>query len=160
MTKTTKTPPSPPTPADIPRITPEMLGRTQEHLALADGKPLYPAGVRTRCHVCGQESMITTNNLVHRVATPIGLVVIPRLPGAQCGTCGAVELDASALTIIRENLQNEIKADYITKVSKSGNVPAILVKEELRRVLNLTGNEKISWKVIDADHAYVEVQRA
>lgn len=146
--------------ADIPTITREQMQETRRRLEKADGKALFQPGVRTHCAVCGQESMITTNNLVQKTATPVGLIIIPRLPGAQCGTCGAVEMDAAALTIIREHLQNEIKADYITTVSKSGNVPAILVKEDLRRVLNLNGSEKISWKVIDADHAYIEVQRA
>jgi YgiT-type zinc finger domain-containing protein len=141
------------------KITRKQMDRTRKRLKQARD-PMLAEGTTTDCAVCGNATMVTTNRIVQRAATPMGLVIIPRLPGAQCTTCGAVELDAAALAIIQENLPNEIKADYVTTVSKSGKVPAILVKEDLRRVLNLTGSERMSWKVIDSDHAYVEVLRS
>jgi hypothetical protein len=104
--------------------------------------------------------MITTNRLVHREATPLGLVVVTNLPGAQCSVCGTKQLDAGAVRLIEEaTAAGRIHGDYLTTVSSNGKVPAIIVKEDLRRVLGIEIGAKLSWRVIDQDHAMVEVKR-
>jgi hypothetical protein len=105
--------------------------------------------------------MVTTNNLKKTVATPLGLVVLARLPGAECSKCGALEYDAAALGIIMRHSDSEVVADYETKVTKaSGRTLGTYFKADLSRVLRLTGKEHLVWKVIDRDHALVEIQRS
>ncbi len=147
--------------SEIPVITQAQIDDTRRLMASAGTEPMDPTGSTSDCFACGgKDTMLTTNDLVVREATPQGLVTIPRLPGAECTRCQEVLFDTAALNIIDQHLKNAIHGDYLTTVSKSGNVPAILVKEDLRRVLALSGGEKLSWKVIDRDHAYVEVQRS
>lgn len=144
-----------------PRVSKKSLEATKKRILEAPQEPLLPTGHTGPCPVCNDsDSMVTTNNLTHTVATPGGLRQITRLPGAECRICGAKELDPGALAIIEENKGSSIWADYETRVSKSGKVPAILVKEDLRRVLGVEAGDSVSWKIIDRDHAYVEIHRA
>lgn len=144
-----------------PTIPTQAIERTGRRILEAPQDPLFPAGHTSPCPVChGEDTMVTTNDLTHTVATPTGLREIVRLPGARCHVCGAKELDPAALALIEQHRGPSLWADYETRVSRSGKVPAILVKEDLRRVLDLEAGDHISWKVIDRDHAFVEIHRA
>lgn len=124
-------------------------------------EPLLPAGATGACPICdGDDTLVTTNNLSKTIPEPGGVRVITRLPGAQCTECGAKTFDAAALAIIEENKGHPIVADYDTRVSRSGKLPAVLVKEDLRRVLGLEPGHHLRWTVLDRDHALVEVRRA
>jgi len=104
--------------------------------------------------------MLTTNNLERIVATPQGLTVITRLPGAECIQCGAIQYDPGAARLILEHSASEIVADYETKVTRaSGRTLGVYLKADLARVLNLHGKEKMAWKVLDRNHALVEIDR-
>lgn len=147
---------------DFPEISEEQLLEARAIMAAAGrgAEPLFPTGHVSTCPTCSRNTMVTTNAVIHRAAAPHGLVVIANLPGAECTTCRTQELDAQAAAIVDQILAGQrIHGDYQTRVSKSGNVPAILVKEDLRRVLDIRGGETLSWRIIDQDHAYVEVQR-
>lgn len=136
----------------------------QEHIRKiirqAPKEPLLPAGTRRACPICdGDDTLVTTNNLTKTIPEPGGVRVITRLPGAQCTECGAKTFDAAALAIIEEHKGQPIVADYDTRVSRSGKLPAVLVKEDLRRVLGIEPGHHLRWTVLDRDHALVEVRR-
>ncbi len=103
--------------------------------------------------------MVATNNLHETIATPFGARVVTRLPGAECTYCGTKELDAGGAAILAEFETNEIVADYETTVTTVGPMLATYLKGDLRRVFELKGREKLRWKIIDRDHAVVEVER-
>ena len=146
---------------NAPRVTKKALEASNTRILEAPQEPLLPTGHRGPCPICHDpDSMVTTNSLTHTFATTIGVRQVTRLPGAECRICGAKELDPGALAIIAQNQGPSIWADYETRVSKSGKVPAILVKEDLRRVLDVEAGDSVSWKVIDRDHAFVEIHRA
>lgn len=148
-------------PAGVPSITQAQVEALRAKARSWSETPLHPVGHRSDCPMCnGKESMVTTNDLTHVLATPIGVREISRLPGAICTACRTELLDAAAVGIIERHQASTIHADYMTRVSRSGKVPAILVKEDLRRVLRIHTGDKLSWKVIDSDHAFVEVRRA
>jgi YgiT-type zinc finger domain-containing protein len=143
-----------------PTISDKDLDTLRKQVLQTPQEPLFPAGHVSACPVCsGADTMVTTNRLTHVVATPGGVREITRLPGAQCHACGAKQFDPAALALIEEHRGSTIWADYDTRVSRSGNVPAILVKEDLRRVLGIHPGDHLSWRVIDRDHALVEVKR-
>jgi len=142
-----------------PRITEDQLASTRRRILSAPRTPLLPAGTVTVCPVCKGE-MITTNNLTRAIATPAALVVLTRLPGAECARCGAKEYDPAALAITMEHSGSEIVADYETKVTRaSGNTLGTYFKADLSRVLKLSGKERLRWKVLGRDQALVEVER-
>jgi hypothetical protein len=146
-------------PTDAPQITDVQRERLRA-LVLARGKePLLPTGSITECQQCKGE-MLTTNDLEKLVPTPRGLIVVTRLPGASCLRCGAVQYDSSALRLILEHSGSEITADYHTTVTRaSGKTLGVYLKADLARVMNLQGAEKMAWKVLDRDHALVEIER-
>ena len=144
---------------DIPRITEAQLELTRKRILSATRNPLFPAGTVTTCPVCKGE-MVTTNNLTRAIATPMALVVLTRLPGAECVRCGAREYDPAALAITMEHSGSEIVADYETKVTRaSGRTLGTYFKADLSRVLKLSGKERLRWKVLGQDKALVEVER-
>ncbi|HEX9815446.1 MAG TPA: hypothetical protein VGB18_00580 [Candidatus Thermoplasmatota archaeon] len=147
----------------IPKDAPQISEAQRERLraaVLANAKePLFLAGTVTRCQQCNGD-MVTTNDLERLVPTPRGLVVITRLPGAQCTRCDAVQFDAGALRLILQHSRSEIAADYETKVTRaSGKTLGVYLKADLARVMNLRGKEKMAWKVLDRNHALVEIER-
>ena len=104
--------------------------------------------------------MVTTNNLERVIATPTALVVLARLPGAECARCGATSYDPAALALTLEHSGSEIVADYETKVTRtSGSTLGTYFKADLSRVLRLSGKERLRWKVLNKDKALVEVER-
>ena len=144
---------------DAPMITHEQLSTLRRRLRSHDRSPLLPSGTVSECGVCGG-SMRTTNNLQKAVATPGVVYVVTRLPGAQCERCGAVEYDAGALAAVQEQLPREIQADYETSVTVAGGKTlGTYFKRDLARVLALSGQEALFWKVLDRDRAVVEVRR-
>lgn len=144
---------------DIPRITADQLELTRKLLLSTSREPLLPSGTVTVCQVCKGE-MVTTNNLTRAIATPAALIVLTRLPGAECVRCGAREYDPAALAIAMEHSGSEIVADYETKVTRaSGSTLGTYFKADLSRVLKLSGKERLRWKVLGQDKALVEVKR-
>ena len=155
MTKKKRTTEEP----DVPSIAPAQLKELGSRLRTHDRTPLLPAGTVSECMVCGGP-MRTTNDLTKAVPTPGGVYVLTRLPGARCDRCGAVEYDASALGAARDFVPHEIAADYETTVTVAGGrTLGTYFKQDLARVLALSGRETLSWKVLDRDRAIVEVHR-
>lgn len=122
-------------------------------------EPLLPAGTVLDCQICGRHTAVTTNNLQETIATPAGVRIVTRLPGAECTHCGTKYLDAGGAAILEEHRANEIVADYETTVTTVGPMLATYLKGDLRRVFHLKGKERLRWKIIDRDHAVVEVER-
>lgn len=150
----------PPDPAKIPSISAEQIRATARRLGGAAREPLLAPGTVTKCHLCGG-NVVTTNNLRKSIPTPQGLIVLLRLPGAECSACKAQSFDASAIATISEYSGLEVIADYETSVTRaSGRTLGTYFKADLTRVLNLSGKESLRWVVLDRDHAYVEVERA
>ena len=144
---------------EVPRISEEQLERTRRQILAASREPLLPAGTVTVCPVCKGE-MVTTNNLRRIIASPMGLIVLTRLPGAECVRCRAKAFDGAALAMTLEQSASEIIADYETKVTRaSGSTLGTYFKADLTRVLRLSGKERLRWKVLDEDKALVEVER-
>lgn len=103
-----------PPPNDVPAIEAAQLERLR---ALAKSKePLLPTGTVTECPDCHGE-MATTKPLERIIPTPSGLLVLARLPVAECLRCRTRQFDAAALRIIAEHSTSEIHADYETRVT-------------------------------------------
>ncbi|MBI4393564.1 MAG: hypothetical protein HY556_07190 [Euryarchaeota archaeon] len=150
----------PPDAGEVHEVTPEESEDTRRRILAAKGKPLHRTGTVTECPMCGGR-MLTTNNLSHTIPTPRGLLTLTRLSGAECLDCDEKEYDMAAIAVMTEHENDEIVADYETRVTTTGGKTlGTYFKEDLRRVLGLKGKEKLSWKVMDADHAYVTVDRA
>lgn len=104
--------------------------------------------------------MVTTNNVERVVASPGRLVVVAHLPGAECESCGSVELDAAALGLVRRYTERAIHADYETSVTRaSGGTLGTYFKQDLARVMKLGKSDSLRWTVLDKDRALVEVER-
>lgn len=143
-----------------PRVSDEQVQAAADLLRQArSADPLRSEGTVSDCPACHQPTLVATNRLTERVPTRHGLVLVTRLAGAQCTTCGHRALDASSAGIVQEVRQEELVADYETRVSRSGKVPAVLLKEDLRRVLRIGVRDCIRWTVLDRDHAYVTIER-
>jgi hypothetical protein len=141
------------------QITTEQMEALRSRLAALKGEPLGTVGTTSVCPDCGGR-MTVTNDLNRSVAVPGVVFVVSHLPGAQCGTCGASELDGSGVGILESTIPREILADYETAVThSSGATLGTYFKMDLARVLNLVGNEKLFWKIVDRDHALVRVAR-
>lgn len=146
-------------PDDPPEISPEDLDRLAQTMRRHRDGPLREPGTVTECPRC-QGPMVTTNDLEKRIPTPRGLIVLTRLPGARCGRCAATQFDAAALGIIQRHAADQVVADYETSVTKtSGSTLGTYFRSDLRRVLQLTGHERLRWTVLDHDHVLVEVER-
>lgn len=151
---------TPPPPLDqIPKGTLEDMEESRRAFLSAPREPLFPTGTVTQCQECGGESMVTTNNLQVTIPTPMGVKVVTRLTGARCDICGTMELDPGAVATLEEHRADEIIADYETSVTTVGPMLATYLKGDLRRVFNLKGKERLRWKVIDRNHAVVEIER-
>lgn len=152
-------PPKPKSDDEIPTITEEQLEQMRRKMLRASRKPLLPTGTVTRCVTC-KGDMVTTNDLRKVIPTPAGLLVITRLSGAECSSCGTKQFDAAALALILEHSGQEIVGDYETTVSRtSGRMIGTNFKGDLPRVLALKGHERLRWKILDRDHALVKVER-
>lgn len=104
--------------------------------------------------------MVTTNDLDRTLAVPGLVFVVTRLPGARCRSCGSSELDGPGISILEAIAPRELLADYETSVTHlSGTTLGTYFKMDLVRVLGLSGNERLFWKVVDRDRALVSVQR-
>jgi hypothetical protein len=144
----------------VPNVTNEQLEQLKSKLAAAGGESLLTPGSVSDCPDCGGK-MVTTNNLEETVAAPGLVFVVTRLPGARCVDCGATELDGAAVGILEATLPRGILADYETAVTHSSSKTlGTYFKMDLARVLRLTGNERLFWKVVDKDQALVRVDRA
>lgn len=144
---------------DPPTISDEDVERLRQTVRRHPDEPLFEPGTVTECPRC-QGPMVTTNDLEETIPTPRGLLVLTRLPGARCTRCDATQFDAAALGIIQRHAADEVVADYETTVTKtSGKTLGTYFKADLRRVLQLTGPERLVWTVLDRDHALVEVAR-
>lgn len=142
-----------------PKVSLEQLAQLKSKLAAARREPLLPAGTTSTCPNCGGK-MLTTNDLNRAIATPGLVYVIANLPGARCVECESTELDGSGVAIIEATAPREIVADYETAVThSSGTTLGTYFKMDLARVLKLTGEERLFWKVVDRDSAVVQVRR-
>jgi hypothetical protein len=142
-----------------PQIITEQIEALRSRLAALKGEPLGAVGTSSVCPDC-RGRMTVTNDLERSVAVPGVVFVVSRLPGARCATCGASELDGSGVGILESTIPREILADYETAVThSSGATLGTYFKMDLARVLNLVGNEKLFWKIVDRDHALVRVAR-
>lgn len=144
---------------EIPSISEEQVRQLQARLAGDPNEPLLPMGAITQCPHCGGK-MLTTNSVKKVIPTPRRVVVLTRLPGAQCLSCAAVQYDPAALAIIEETRTDEVLADYETTVTQaSGKTLGTYFKADLARVLSLEGREHLLWKVLDRNTALVEINR-
>ena len=142
-----------------PEVTEEQLTELRGRLAVARGEPLLPAGSVSECPNCGGR-MLTTNDLEEIVPTPGLVYVVARLPGARCLDCKSTELDAAGVAILESAAPRGIVADYETTVShSSGTTLGTYFKMDLARVMGLSGNERLLWKVVDRDKAFVQITR-
>lgn len=145
--------------ADAPEVTTAQLAELRARLLAASSEPLLPTGFESRCPNCGGK-MLTTNDLEESIAAPGLVFVVTRLPGARCLDCGSVELDGRAIALRETTTPREIVADFETAVThSSGSTLGTYFKMDLVRVLRLSGRERLLWKVVDRDHALVEVTR-
>ncbi|MDE1820839.1 MAG: YgiT-type zinc finger protein [Euryarchaeota archaeon] len=144
---------------EIPKISSRQLRQVREAIAASPPTPLLKEGSVSKCEVCGGR-MVTTNSVEREVATPGRLVVITHLPGAECSSCGSVELDAAALGLIERHSARALVADYETSVTKaSGGTLGTYFKQDLARVMRLNKSDSLRWTVLDRDRALVEVDR-
>lgn len=142
-----------------PEVTEEQLTELRGRLAVARGEPLLPAGSVSECPNCGGR-MLTTNDLEEIVPTPGLVYVVARLPGARCLDCKSTELDAAGVAILESATPRGILADYETTVShSSGTTLGTYFKMDLARVMGLSGDERLLWKVVDRDKAFVQIAR-
>ncbi|MCI4323000.1 MAG: hypothetical protein L3K03_03105 [Thermoplasmata archaeon] len=143
-----------------PQVTNAQLELLRSRLTTTKGQPLLARGTTSVCPDCGGR-MVTTNDLEETIAAPGLVFVVPRLPGARCLECGATQLDGAGVAILETLLPKEILADYETAVThSSGKTLGTYFKMDLARVLRLTGNERLFWKVVDRDRALVRVERS
>ena len=143
-----------------PEVTTEQLAELRARLAAVRSEPVLPTGTVTRCPNCGGR-MVTTNDLERTVATPGIVYVVARLPGARCIDCESTEVDGSGVGILETRTPRGMIADYETSVShSSGTTLGTYFKLDLVRVLGLSGNERLYWKVVDRDRAVVEIRRS
>src|SRR5438552_7410472 len=91
---------------EIPVLTTDQLEQAKKLILASSREPLLPTGTMTACQVCKGE-MFTTNNLRHIIPTPAGMVILSRLPGAQCLRCGTKQYDPAALAAILEQSDQE-----------------------------------------------------
>jgi hypothetical protein len=104
--------------------------------------------------------MVTTNDLERAVAAPGLVYIVTRLPGAKCEKCESSELDGLGAAILARSAPRGIYADYETAVThSSGSTLGTYFKMDLARVLNLSGNERLFWTVVDSDRALVRIER-
>jgi uncharacterized protein with PIN domain len=144
---------------DSPTVSSEQLIELKAKLIAGSKEPLLAAGTESTCPDC-HGVMVTTNDLEATVPAPGLVFVVTRLPGARCTRCKAIELDGRAVGILESTVPKEIFADYETAVThSSGSTLGTYFKRDLVRVLRLTGHEHLYWKVVDRDHALVEVKR-
>jgi hypothetical protein len=142
-----------------PEVTDEQLAELRGRLAVARREPLLPAGSVSKCPNCGGR-MVTTNELEQMVPTPGLVYIIARLPGARCIDCESTELDGMAVAILENIAPRGIVADYESTVThSSGSTLGTYFKRDLARVMELTGDEHLLWKVVDRDKALVQVER-
>ncbi len=144
---------------DAPEVTEEQVARLRANLLAAPRAPLRATGALSRCPTCGGK-MITTNSIERTIPTPGVIYVVSRLPGAQCQDCGSTELDSLGVAIVESSVRHDRWADYETAVTHtSGSTTGTYFKKDLARVLDLHAAEKLSWKIVDRDRAFVEVIR-
>lgn len=142
-----------------PEVTEEQLAELRGRLAVAPREPILPAGSVSECPNCGGR-MLTTNDLEEMVPTPGLVYVVARLPGARCLDCKSTELDAAGVAILESTTPRGILADYETTVShSSGTTLGTYFKMDLARVMGLSGDERLLWKVVDRDKAFVQIAR-
>jgi hypothetical protein len=147
------------TPNKVPNITDEQLSELRAKLSSVASEPLFPTGTISVCPHCGGK-MVTTNDLEQSVATPGLVYVLARLPGARCINCESTELDAAGVALLEARAPRGIVADYETAVThSSGTTLGTYFKVDLVRVLGLSGNERLFWKVVDRDKALVHIHR-
>jgi YgiT-type zinc finger domain-containing protein len=144
---------------DAPEITQKQIDELKSRLSARGGEPLFPPGTETVCPTCGGV-MVTTNNVEEAVATPGLVMFITRLPGAKCVSCGRTLIDGAAAATLESRFSSGMLADYETTVTRaSGKTLGTYFKQDLVRVLGLTGKEQLFWKVVDRDRVLVEVSR-
>jgi hypothetical protein len=147
-------------PEDVPSVTKEQLSELKARLSVGRLEPLLPTGTTSVCPNCGGR-MVTTNDLERTIASPGLVYVITHLPGARCESCESIELDGSGATILRTIAQREMVADYETSVThSSGTTLGTYFKMDLSRVLGLTGDERLFWKVVDRNNVLVQIKRS
>ena len=120
-------------------------------------QPDHPEGTKRVCPECRKRTLLTTNDLAWFVPVTHGVQIVTRLPGALCTSCNLAVLDAAGIALLHEHSSQALPAHYQTLVSRSGNVPAVLVKEDLRRVLGIHQGTRLAWTILDRRHALVEV---
>jgi hypothetical protein len=104
--------------------------------------------------------MVSSNDLEESIVTPGLAIVVTRLPGAKCSSCGDKLIDGAAAASLDARFSSGILADYETSVTRaSGKTLGTYFKMDLVRVLGLTGNEQLFWKVVDRDMVFVEISR-
>jgi hypothetical protein len=146
-------------PDDVPTVTKDQLAELRARLGVGRPEPVLPTGTVSVCPNCGGR-MVTTNDLERTIASPGLVYVIARLPGARCETCESIELDASGVAMLQTIAPREMVADYETAVThSSGTTLGTYFKMDLSRVLGLTGDERLFWKVVDRNNVLVQIRR-
>jgi YgiT-type zinc finger domain-containing protein len=144
---------------DAPLVTDAQIAALQAKLAAVPREPVRPAGAVSRCPNCGGQ-MITSNELERTIATPGLVYIVTRLSGAECSACGSSELDGRSAALLAQTARQGLWADYETAVThSSGTTLGTYFKMDLARVLQLSGTEKLLWKVVNRDSALVYVDR-
>jgi hypothetical protein len=146
-------------PDNVPSVTKEQLAELRAKLGVGRLEPALPTGTISVCPNCGGR-MVTTNDLERTIASPGLVYVIARLPGARCESCESIELDGSGVAMLRTIAPPEMVADYETAVThSSGTTLGTYFKMDLSRVLGLTGDERLFWKVVDRNNVLVQIKR-
>jgi hypothetical protein len=140
-------------------VTDDQIAELEARILAAQSGPLFPKGTVTICPNCGGR-LLTTNDVERAVATPGLLYIVTRLPGAKCEQCQSTELDGVGAAILAQTAPRGIRADYETAVThSSGSTLGTYFKMDLARVLNLSGNERLFWTVVDSDKCFVRIER-
>jgi hypothetical protein len=108
----------PSTQEDAPPIPQHQIDELKSRLAAAGGEPLFPAGVESVCPRCGGR-MITSNDLEESNVTPGLAIVMIRLPGAKCASCGDRLIDGATAAAIESRFSSGLLADYETSVTRA-----------------------------------------
>ena len=146
-------------PPGVHVVTQEEMEKVRGLIRTGPREPLRKTGTVEKCPEC-KGRLVTTNDLVRTMVVPGGILRITRLPGARCSDCGVEFYDAAAVTLVEDARQNEIIADYETKVTRAaGKMLGTYFRADLVRVLGLKGKEILKWKVVGRNRAVVDVER-
>src|SRR5580693_9210219 len=94
------------------------MDELRSRLATTRGEALYPPGTESICPRCGGK-MVSSNDLEESIVTPGLAIVVTRLPGAKCSSCGDKLIDGAAAASLDARFSSGILADYETSVTRA-----------------------------------------